>query len=117
MFVLENVCIYSQLELNLQFKCSKVIYYCNKTPAYDFKSCTSLDLHLFADDSNFFSSNKDLKSVESVLIAGIENIVPWLCANKLSLNVEKSNFVSFLHATQKIIRQLVSLKYMVYCIK
>ena len=75
----------------------------------DFKSCTKLDLHLFADDSNFFLSKKDLATLESVLNAELEKIFTWLCANKLSLNVDKSNFVIF-HARQKIIQQSISLK-------
>ena len=74
----------------------------------DFNSCTNLDLHLFADDSNFFFSNKNLASLESALNTEIQKIFTWLCINKLSLNVEKSNFVIF-HAKQKIIKRDIAL--------
>ena len=38
--------------------------------------------------------------LESNINAELNNIHIWLCSNKLSLNVEKSNFVIF-HAPQK----------------
>lgn len=68
-----------------------------------------MDLHLFADDSNFFASNNDLVSLELLLNEELGKIFIWLCVNKLSLNIKKSNFVLF-HARQKLITQSFSLK-------
>jgi hypothetical protein len=57
----------------------------------DFNNCSQvLDFHLFADDSNLLTTiNEQLK-----------NVSDWLNANKLSLNITKSNFVMF-HPPQK----------------
>ena len=82
----------------------------------DFNSSTNLDLHLFADDSNFFYSHKDLTFLESALNAEMEKIFVWLCANKLSLNMNKSNFVIF-HARQKIPKQIITIKVNGYQLK
>ncbi len=60
------------------------------------KSATSLDFHLFADDSNlFYFTNRNLEVLESNLNERLLKVHEWLCANKLALNVEKSNFVLF----------------------
>ena len=67
----------------------------------DFENCSNLcDLHLFADDSNLFLSNKNLNSLEVNVNRALMEVSEWLITNKLSLNVEKSNFVIF-HSPQK----------------
>ena len=67
----------------------------------DFQNSSStFDFHLFADDSNLFYSNKSLLSLESIVNDQLLAIHSWLCANRLLLNVEKSNFVIF-HPVQK----------------
>ena len=48
--------------------------------------CKSLDVILFADDTNLTAINKDNNSVQEDL----QNINNWLIANKLILNMEKS---------------------------
>ena len=58
------------------------------------------DFHLFADDSNLFYSNKDLATLESNINNQLVHISEWLCANKLLLNIAKSNFIIF-HPAQK----------------
>ena len=63
-------------------------------------SAEGIEFHLFADDSNLFYSHKNLHSLEEKLNHELININEWLRANKLSLNVEKSNFVIF-HPYQK----------------
>jgi hypothetical protein len=66
----------------------------------DFSNCSSvLDLHLFADDANLFHSDKKLSDLELVLNVELQKVHIWLCSNKLSLNVNKSNFVIF-HSSQ-----------------
>ena len=64
------------------------------------KSSDLLDFHLFADDSSLFYSAKSLSELESIITCQLSHVHKWLCANKLSLNIEKSSFVIF-HPTQK----------------
>ena len=60
----------------------------------DFSNCSEiLDFHLFADDANLFYKHNNLKVLESNLNNELVNIHTWLSANKLSLNIDKSNFV------------------------
>ena len=54
-----------------------------------------LDFHLFADDSNLFYANKSLLTLETIVNKEISHVYQWLCANKLSLNVEKFNYIIF----------------------
>ena len=61
------------------------------------------DFHLFADDTNLFSKHKSLSSLEAIINDELINVNSWLCANKLSLNVEKSSFVVFHPPQRKII--------------
>ena len=72
-------------------------------------SATSLDFHLFADDSNLFYSNRNLEVLESNLNEQLLKVHEGLCANKLALNVEKSNFVLF-RPVQKKPNRILNLK-------
>ena len=75
----------------------------------DFNRCSAiLDFHLFADDSNLFYKHKNIILLQAHLNKELENIYYWLCANRLSLNVDKSNFVIF-HAPQKKITNEIKL--------
>ena len=67
-----------------------------------------LDFHLFADDVNLFYSNNKLSHLETSLNQELINICNWLCANKLSLNVDKSYFIIF-HPVQKNVNYTVNL--------
>ena len=67
----------------------------------DFSNCSEiLDFHLFADDANLFYKHKNFKVLESKVSNELVNIHTWLSANKLSLNIDKSNFVIF-HPPQR----------------
>jgi hypothetical protein len=72
-------------------------------------SAPDLDFNLFADDSNLFCSHKSLQHLETMLNNHLYNVNEWLCANKLSLNIEKSNFVVF-HPPQKKSQYWMNLK-------
>ena len=50
---------------------------------------------LFADDTNLLYANKSLRTLESVVNHELRKICKWLNANKLTLNIKKSNFVTF----------------------
>ena len=67
----------------------------------DFSNCSKIiDIHLFADDSNLFLSDKNLINIERVINCELVKVKDWLNANKLTLNVSKSNFVIF-HSHKK----------------
>ena len=69
----------------------------------DFQRCSSkLDFHLFADDSNLLYASKSLSGIESIINAELVHVKTWLAANKLSLNIAKSNFwLFFIHPKRK----------------
>ena len=67
----------------------------------DFHLCSSLfEFHLFADDANLFYRHRNLDTLKENINSELINVHSWLYANKLSLNIEKSNFVLF-HSRQK----------------
>jgi len=59
------------------------------------QSSTLLDFHLFADDTSIFYKHKNFIEMEEILNKELENVSNWLIANKLSLNVGKSNVLVF----------------------
>ena len=67
----------------------------------DFHHCSRVfDFHLFADNNNLFCKHKSLTSLQASINNEISNVNSWLCANKLSLNIEKASFVIF-HSPQR----------------
>ena len=72
-------------------------------------SSDKLKFYLFADDTNLLYADKNLKSLESTVNAEIFRVYNWLIANKLSLNIKKSNFVIF-RPRQKTSNHQVNLK-------
>ena len=75
----------------------------------DLCNCTnSLDLHLFADDSNLFFCHKSLVWLEKISNTELAHVETWLNTNKLSLNISKSNFVLF-HPPQKKVNDPIKL--------
>ena len=54
-----------------------------------------LSFYLFADDTAIFLSNKNIKVLEDTINQELVNVSHWLIANKLSLNVKKSNAMLF----------------------
>ena len=66
-----------------------------------FSNCSKiLNIHLFADDSNLFLSDKNLINLERVINCELVKVKDWLNANKLTLNVSKSNF-EFFHSQKE----------------
>ena len=62
----------------------------------DCENCSKLcHFHLFANDSNLFLSNKNIRVLEDTANSALIEVSEWLNTNKLSLNVEKSNHVVF----------------------
>ena len=73
-------------------------------------SANDLDIHLFADDSNIFCTNNSLLRLETRVNAQLVKVHNWLCANKLSLNIEKSNYIIFHPDQKKLIKLIMKLK-------
>ena len=51
--------------------------------------------HHFADDTNLLCSDKDPKVLQRKMNEDLRLIFQWLCANRLSLNVSKTEFIVF----------------------
>ena len=67
----------------------------------DFSNCSKFfDFHIFADDTNLFYSNRILTELQDVVNNNLIFVSNWLMANKLSLIVDKTNFIVF-HPSQK----------------
>ena len=54
-----------------------------------------VSFHLFADDTALFFSHKNTYTLQETLNNELLKITNWLLANKLSLNVNKSNLIMF----------------------
>ena len=59
------------------------------------KASKVLDFILFADDTNLFYSNKNLKTIFEIVNTELTLINEWFIANKLSLNVKKTKYILF----------------------
>ena len=68
-----------------------------------------LDFYLFADDTNIYFEAETPEKLESVLNKELKQLHTWLIVNRLSLNIEKTNFVIF-HPYNKPLRQKITLK-------
>ena len=68
-----------------------------------------MKFYLFADDTNLLYADKNLKSLESTINDELCKLYDWLKANKLSLNIKKSNYVIF-RPRQKKVKYEVNLK-------
>ena len=62
----------------------------------DFKSCLNKsDAIMFADDTTILAINKSLPVLFDIVNKELTNVDNWLTANKLSLNVTKTNYIIF----------------------
>ena len=66
------------------------------------ESSDKLKLFLFADDTNAVYADKNLKSLETTVNQELSKLFDWLTANKLTLNINKTNFVIFRPAQRKL---------------
>ena len=63
------------------------------------KSCK---VHHFADDTNLLHFNKSVATLNKFVNLDMKNLTVWLNANKISLNVDKTEAVIFKHQRKKI---------------
>ena len=67
----------------------------------------SLAFYLFADDTNIYFEASDLFTLQKVLNRELRHVKKWLDANKLSLNIDKTNFVVFHSPARKLTEPIV----------
>ena len=65
-------------------------------------SSTKFKFFLFADDTNILYANKNLRTLETVINTELASVYECLTANRLTLNIKKSNYVIF-RPYQKVI--------------
>ena len=58
-----------------------------------YNSSKELDFRLFADDTSILFADRNLDFIEQIVNSQLAKVSEWLLANKLSLNVSKSNFL------------------------
>ena len=56
---------------------------------------------MFADDTNLFYSHNNVKELFRTMNAELSHLNDWFCANKLSLNTDKTKCVMFHKAKSK----------------
>ena len=61
---------------------------------------SKLKIFLFADDTNIYLDSNDLNKLEYDMNKELKNLFNWLGVNRLSLNIDKTNFVLF-HSINK----------------
>ena len=66
-------------------------------------------VHQFADDTNLFHTNKSVKNVNNLVNHDMKQLNNWLSANKISLNVEKTELVIF-KAPRKALSDEIKIK-------
>ena len=63
----------------------------------------------FADDTNLLCSDKDPSQLRLKMNDDLKKIFEWLCSNRLSLNVSKTEFIIF-NPAKKNLRERITLK-------
>ena len=71
------------------------------------QSSPKLKFLLFADDTSIYLSHKDPKTLETLINSELRHVNDWLTANKLSLNVSKTNVLLF---KPKYKREVINIK-------
>ena len=68
-----------------------------------------LQFFLFADDTNIYYEANTLDNLELTINKELNKLRVWLIVNRLSLNIDKTNFVIF-HPYNKPMRKKITLK-------
>ena len=61
-----------------------------------------LTFYLFADDTNIYYESKDLSNLVKIVNKELRSVKKWLDANKLSLNIDKTNYIIFHSSSVKV---------------
>ncbi len=78
------------------------LLYINDIP----QSLKIMNFHLFADDTSLFYSNKNIDNLEETVNCELAKISDLLIANKLTLNVNKTNFIIIKPRQKKLPRNV-----------
>ena len=68
-----------------------------------------LNLYLFADDTNIYYESSSLQELEKTINKELTKLYLWLNVNRLSLNIDKTNYLIF-HPYNKPMRQQITIK-------
>ena len=66
-----------------------------------YNSTLLLETILFSDDTNLFYSHNNIKELLITMNVELSHLNEWFCANKLSLNTDKTKYVLFYKAKTK----------------
>ena len=69
-----------------------------------------LRFYLFADDTNLYFEAKDLEILQKIMNRELRHVKKWPEANKLALNIKKTDFVVF-HSSAKRLTEPIILKF------
>ena len=69
---------------------------------------TKLNFYLFADDTHIYHECKSLQELEIVTNRELKKLSFWLNINRLSLNIEKTNYMIF-HPYNKPVKRNVTI--------
>ena len=61
-----------------------------------------LKFYLFADDTNIYFESSDLSNLIKIVNRELRSVKKWLDANKLSLNIDKTNYIIFHSSSVKV---------------
>ena len=81
------------------------LIYINDLP----NSSTKLSFYLFPGDTNIYFESDTLNTLQKVVNKELRYVKKWLNANKLALNIDKANFVTF-HSAQNPLNDSVNIK-------
>ena len=65
-----------------------------------------VDFLMFADDTNLLISSHSLESLSVIAITVLAKLAKWFRLNKLSLNVNKTNYILFHNNRKKLLTQI-----------
>ena len=65
-------------------------------------SIKNSSVHHFADDTNLLYINKSLKNIGSRINSDLRGLTDWLNANRISLNISKTEFILFRNRNKTI---------------
>ena len=71
---------------------------------------SKLALYLFADDTSIYFESENLRQLQKIVNRELKHVIKWLDANKLALNVVKTNFAIF-HSSQKPLCENIIIKF------
>ena len=75
-----------------------ILIYVNDLP----NASKKLSFYLFADDTNIYYESEDFSKLIKTANKGLRSLKKWLDANKLSLNIDKTNYIIFHSSTVKV---------------